>query len=152
MKRKPRRDKKLKVKQCSVCKEIKPISAFSRRGNKGWERHALKSNCNDCRYKTIKRCYDKDKERVRERSRQRRQELRELLQQAKTKPCADCGITYPYYVMDFDHRPDETKHFKLASASRWHSREKLLTEVKKCDVVCANCHRIRTFERKQHLK
>lgn len=60
------------------------------------------------------------------------------------KPCADCGMRYPYYVMQFDHLRD--KKFGI-NKIRSHSWEKVLEEISKCDLVCANCHAIRTFNR-----
>lgn len=71
-------------------------------------------------------------------------------QELKNFPCMDCGVKYPYYVMDFDHRPDEIKEFDV-SQKLFLSKEKLLIEIAKCDLVCANCHRIRTHERKMNL-
>lgn len=81
-------------------------------------------------------------------SHQKRKELlRKLIQEAKNKPCADCGQSYPYYVMDFDHQRD--KKFNLSVAvSKVMSFTKVQEEIDKCDVVCANCHRIRTFANK----
>lgn len=67
------------------------------------------------------------------------------VREAKNKPCADCKKRYPYYVMSFDHR--ENKKFNVAQAVRRTSLPKLLEEIKKCDVVCMNCHQIRTFKR-----
>lgn len=61
----------------------------------------------------------------------------------------DCSVKYPAYVMDFDHKDGEVK---IASVS-WlaihntSSFEKLEVEISKCDLVCANCHRKRTFLR-----
>lgn len=67
------------------------------------------------------------------------------------KSCMDCGRSYPGFVMDFDHVRGQ-KEFEL---SRAHKRQitvvRLAEEVAKCDLVCANCHRIRTFTRQQHL-
>lgn len=71
---------------------------------------------------------------------------RELVRAYKSTPCADCKIQYPYYVMDFDHIRGEKK-FNLARYYK-HTVERLLEEISKCDVVCANCHRIRTYKRK----
>jgi hypothetical protein len=53
--------------------------------------------------------------------------------------------------MDFDHRPGETKCFNLSIAAGQTrlSWEKMEAEIAKCDVVCANCHRERTHQRKQ---
>ncbi len=61
----------------------------------------------------------------------------------------DCGQKYPPYVMDFDHRDPKLKISTLNRMIYLHryAKEKLLVEIKKCDVVCANCHRIRTHEK-----
>jgi hypothetical protein len=48
--------------------------------------------------------------------------------------------------MDFDHRQGEAKVINLANASRM-TRSKILEEIAKCDVVCSNCHRERTYLR-----
>jgi hypothetical protein len=62
------------------------------------------------------------------------------------KPCTDCKVSYPTYVMDWDHREGEAKEFNLAKA--WsYSDARILAEIAKCDLVCANCHRIRTATR-----
>jgi len=62
----------------------------------------------------------------------------------KDVPCMDCGNRFPTCVMDFDHRPDEVKEFRISGGLtlRW---DRVLTEINKCDIVCANCHRIRTY-------
>lgn len=64
----------------------------------------------------------------------------------KNKPCEDCGKAYPPYVMDFDHRDSKTKVDSIARIIRdgW-SEKRIMTEIKKYDLVCANCHRIRTY-------
>jgi len=62
--------------------------------------------------------------------------------------CMDCGLMSPYpEVYDFDHRPGVDK---VRDVSRLYagSMRDLVAEIAKCDVVCANCHRIRTFDRK----
>jgi len=58
-------------------------------------------------------------------------------------PCADCGQIYPACVMDFDHRPGEEKLFRVAGMVT-RRRELVEAEIEKCDIVCSNCHRIRT--------
>lgn len=71
-----------------------------------------------------------------------------LLWELKSVPCMDCSGEFHPCAMDFDHRPGETKAFQIA---RYTSKPVavLLAEVAKCDVVCANCHRVRTWERQQ---
>ena len=72
-----------------------------------------------------------------------------LVRAAKKQPCADCGVEYPYYVMDLDHRPGTAKRANFSVlVKRGASEDVLLNELAKCDVVCANCHRERTYQRK----
>lgn len=74
------------------------------------------------------------------------QKMRQILYKIKEEnPCADCGINYPYYVMDFDH----VSGVKLGEVNRlvYKAQATLMAEVAKCEVVCSNCHRIRTFTR-----
>lgn len=72
----------------------------------------------------------------------------ELVRKAKDVPCMDCGVKYPYYVMDFDHRDPADKLFTVSAKARFKSLSCIQTELAKCDVVCANCHRERTHRRK----
>lgn len=74
--------------------------------------------------------------------------LRQYIREVKaTTPCADCGRTFHYCVMDFDHRDGETKLFNVSSAWLRAGRQRVEDEIAKCDVVCANCHRLRTHTR-----
>ena len=65
----------------------------------------------------------------------------------KSQPCMDCGGEFPAICMDFDHRPGTVKAFDVSQTSRIPSWQALKDEIAKCDVVCANCHRIRTKSR-----
>jgi len=51
--------------------------------------------------------------------------------------------------MDFDHRPSEVKEHGVTRMIGRAGTERILREVAKCDIVCANCHRARTFERRR---
>lgn len=75
------------------------------------------------------------------------QKAREVATAAKARPCADCGIEYPPIVMEFDHVRGQ-KEFSIGNHVKSVSRERLVAEIAKCDVVCANCHRLRTLRRK----
>lgn len=97
---------------------------------------------------------ERNKEFYRQLRRYRRQRLKDHVRKFKDKPCADCGQSYPYYVMDFDHRPGTVKLFEIADylATRVVSTyDKLDAEIRKCDVVCSNCHRVRTHLRQSTL-
>ena len=72
------------------------------------------------------------------------QKSRARLHELKSRPCADCGSHYPPYVMDFDHRDRSTKRYTV-SKMLGMSPARMLAEIEQCDVVCANCHRIRTY-------
>jgi len=61
------------------------------------------------------------------------------------KGCADCGYDKDPAALDFDHVGE--KSFSIGD-NRLISWERLLPEIDKCEVVCANCHRIRTVRRK----
>lgn len=82
---------------------------------------------------------------VRKDQAQRRAKVRQIIRAAKDCPCTDCGVPYPYYVMEFDHGDNE----KLYGISRIvsHPTNKAIAdlpvEIAKCEVVCANCHRLR---------
>ena len=52
-----------------------------------------------------------------------------------------------YRVLDFDHIDPKTKAFNVSDCvRRGMSRKTVLAEIQKCQVLCANCHRIKTFE------
>lgn len=65
--------------------------------------------------------------------------------------CADCGIRNDEHpeIFDFDHRAGEIKEGKVADLVTKGTVEDMLAEAAKCDVVCSNCHRIRTRVRNQ---
>lgn len=69
-----------------------------------------------------------------------------MIKKAKEAPCADCGLSFPYFVMDLDHLPEFEKHFSLALCSSY-SLDAIEEELEKCEAVCSNCHRYRTARR-----
>lgn len=74
-----------------------------------------------------------------------RKKKRAVVDAAKLKPCFDCGITYPTYVLHFDHRDPAEKLFTIGSEWPRKTIAQILSEIEKCDVVCANCHAERTW-------
>lgn len=77
-------------------------------------------------------------------------ETQAFVQEAKRRPCFDCGNLFPPAVMEFDHRIAAEKTFNLSRA-REHPFALVKVEIAKCDLVCANCHRVRTVRRRQGL-
>lgn len=76
--------------------------------------------------------------------RRRAERQRRIVQGLKAVPCADCGARYASYVMDFDHREPDSKAFGIGAVMGNRTDAALLSEIAKCDVVCANCHRERS--------
>ena len=131
-------------KACSKCKTVKTITEFSFRHKPTGVRH---SYCKECGKELTRSHYANNKRKYLDRNTRSYLKRREFVRQMKSRPCADCGGLYPYYVMDFDHREGETKKYALNSTDRMTMRA-ILREVEKCDVVCSNCHRVRTYERR----
>ena len=72
----------------------------------------------------------------------------DLLDQLRDVPCADCAGRFAPCAMEFDHRDGSSKVQAVTRMIGRASAERILAEVDKCDIVCANCHRHRTFERR----
>ena len=71
----------------------------------------------------------------------------------KDNPCLDCKLHFPPVCMDFDHIPGRgKKEFEISVTGRRTSTKRLLEEIAKCEVICSNCHRIRTKERRKEVK
>lgn len=86
---------------------------------------------------------------VRQNEARRRKIITEYLYELKLHPCLDCGGEFDPVAMDFDHVSGR-KLFNVSEAMRWgYSLDKVKEEVAKCELVCSNCHRLRTKVRRQ---
>ena len=130
-------------KTCSKCQALKPATEFNFRSRAVGARH---SYCRDCGKGLTHSHYARNKQSYLARNARTYSKFRELIRTAKSRPCADCGVQYPYYVMDFDHRDGASKEFALNSVKR-KTEKAILREIEQCDVVCSNCHRERTHQR-----
>ncbi len=73
-----------------------------------------------------------------------------FLRSLKTGPCSDCKKTYDPVCMDFDHRPGVLKLADVGTIYRvTASKEAVMLEIAKCDLVCSNCHRLREDARRK---
>lgn len=92
--------------------------------------------------------YAANRDREIERVTRRQAATTEFLRKLRDVPCFDCGVRFVGHQMDFDHRNPAEKTFTLCSGrAALKSHEQILAEAAKCDVVCANCHRLRTRRR-----
>lgn len=131
------------MKHCNSCNQVKPFSEFNRKGT------SLQSKCRSCQklgYKTYYENNDKERSRLYARNKVSREAMRQYIRKAKDKPCTDCDVKYPYYVMQFDHIASD-KEYTIATLVNYTNYEMVDKEIAKCEVVCANCHAIRTWKR-----
>jgi hypothetical protein len=134
------------VKLCSGCGEVKPLSEFHK--NKG-RKNGVNSRCKPCRAVIDHRRYEVQVGRSVPRYPQRSELGRSawLASLKSGRPCTDCRRVFAYQVMQWDHRPGTHKLGDISADFWGRSREEVLAEIAKCDLVCANCHAIRTFSR-----
>ena len=124
---------------CRRCKVERPLSAFYVEAEAREAARKGRSVIKHCRY-----C-QQEKTLI---ARAPRQAIVDAVK--REKGCADCGL-HPevLQVLEFDHRDDEKKLFDVSDRMTSGNIEDLKREIAKCDVVCANCHRIRTVTRNQ---
>tara|TARA_R110000744_G_scaffold297476_2_gene407273 strand:+ start:313 stop:759 length:447 start_codon:yes stop_codon:yes gene_type:complete len=65
--------------------------------------------------------------------------------------CAFCGYKKHYAALEFDHINPDTKLGTISQAYRGWGMKKIKDEIRKCQVLCANCHRVKTMEEKDYL-
>lgn len=135
------------VKICTACGVLKAREEYYKKGDRI---HSKCIPCHKAYYASEYRNKPARRVTVRKAQTKYRKNTVSFIRELKdNKECMDCKLTYPHYVLDFDHRPDEQKLVNISSiASRknW-TKDKVLAEIAKCDLVCANCHRIRTWIR-----
>jgi len=122
--------------RCRTARRRKPIGIDDpprrRRSRTGWteqltpEAYAIKIRC----------------------SRKANAKNRQRIQAIKSASgCLDCGYNQNPEALEFDHVRGEKRDTLAAMAG--YKKETLLEEISKCEIVCCNCHRIRTHERRQ---
>lgn len=123
----------MEIRKCRYCNEEYPID-FYEKANTIKGKTYRRWKCRNC-YREMK------KERI--------CKLRIWLTSLrKTLKCKECGEDR-YYILDFHHKDNHTKETSISLAYlRGWGKERILTEIDKCDVYCSNCHReLHHFER-----
>lgn len=140
---------KASMKTCTLCREEKPLEKFNRNESKP---DGLQSQCRECGKKKSRAYYEENKTQMRrmigEKNKQRRVAAQKVMMSVlqASGGCKDCGET-DIMVLEFDHVVGRKIGGISKLANDGVSTEKLLREIKKCDVVCANDHRRRTYRR-----
>lgn len=124
---------------CGTCKKDLPLDAF---GKSSSHTDGLKTECKKCHNIQSKERYANNRTQCRMRMKKRHQDRRDIVDDAKNKPCADCKQSFPSPVMHFHHRDPSYKVSEVANLMKG-KLDILLAEIKKCDILCTNCHILR---------
>lgn len=137
---------KNKLKKCHVCLEEKPLNMFPIRRTRPFVR---KNKCRSCTEAHAVNRRTKPAEAPTSRKNRILMKKRVFLLYFQTHPCVDCGEKDPV-VLDFDHRVPGEKSFTISQGlGHSYSLHRLMEEIEKCDVRCANCHRRKTAKTDQ---
>lgn len=126
-------------KECTKCGISKTLEEFPNK------RATKASVCKACQRLLMQSHYRSNAQYYKDKAKAVQDSLRDYVIKAKQVPCADCGKQFHYCAMDFDHLRD--KEFTIAKMHTGGSLRRVIAEIAKCEVVCAVCHRIRTFNR-----
>lgn len=138
------------MKTCTKCLRNLEKFNFSFKNKKLNKLHTV---CKFCQKSYTNKYYEQNKEIHIKKNKgfvlAKRKKLYEIVNKIKEAPCKDCNQVYPPYVMDFDHIDPSTKLNTISKMILCSSSlKKIMEEINKCEVVCSNCHRIRTYNRR----
>ena len=129
---------------CCRCGGEKDVEQFSFKNKKNNIRN---STCKEC-FKTVRRTwYLKYKKQIIEKNTRNRNKNIEWFKEYRKKlKCIKCGENH-ISCLEFHHKNPKNKEYNVSSiTSGTYGIETIMKEIKKCDVLCANCHR------KEHYK
>jgi len=133
-------------KKCKQCNGNKKIEEFNKRKE---SRDGYNPRCRECTRILANAGYIKNKAHIKLKVSETQLKVKisrriKLFEYLKSNPCIDCGESNPI-VLDCDHRDGEIKFLNVsAMVNTPYSWKKIEEEIKKCDVRCSNCHRLRT--------
>lgn len=134
------------MKYCPGCKETKEISLFSKNKRRY---DGVQNYCKSCKSVQDRKYYVKDRTKQYKRVKKYREEtLLKIWDYLTSHACIDCGNNNPI-VLEFDHLRD--KKASISDLVRLHrsSWRTIQSEIEKCVVRCANCHRIKTAQERK---
>lgn len=124
------------MKTCTSCGIEQPETSFKMRWSKGRQAGTRQAQCNRCLYVRYTRPSTERK-------------MKEIHDYQLEKGCVDCGYNKHPAALEFDHVNSAEKLFNIGEEIGNRSREALWAEIAKCEIVCANCHAIRTATRRE---
>jgi hypothetical protein len=136
------------LKRCVACGEEKDESEFP----SWWDKAAghRRGTCRTCKSEQQKRWYEKNKETHKANIKANKEraiaEARRFVWDYLTShPCVDCGESNPR-TLEFDHVKGRKRMAVSEMVRAGYGIESIAAEISKCEVRCANCHRIKTYQ------
>jgi len=137
------------IKKCGQCKRDLDIDCFAFRNKSKGTRS---SQCKECQRSYTNRYYENNTNKYYLKNKERKNITRQfILDYASNHPCVDCGENDPI-VLEFDHVRGKKLFNVGSSAKKSCSLALIKTEIAKCEVVCANCHKRRTAKTQNWAK
>lgn len=135
----------MKTKICSSCKEPKPIDAFN---FKIKAKNIRRGICKTCSRAYGKKHYANNRKMYLKKAylftkQKRKDNIDYIFAYLLEHPCIDCGEADPR-KLEFDHINDDKKYNISDMAGTGFSFKKIQEEINKCEIRCANCHRLKT--------
>lgn len=127
---------------CPGCETFQSIDNFHKSSSRGYQIY-----CKLCRKEIDADYYLKNKNKRIKQTDTWYKEFTKWARNLKNAPCTDCGIQYHPVCMQWDHLPEYEKLDSIANIVKSGSKAKVLAEIEKCELVCANCHALRTHYR-----
>lgn len=142
------------MKQCPRCELEKEESEFYFKNKK---KDILSSYCKICQKEFNKTHYRNNKDSYIKRAKISNEKVKDVFKKhiinyLKEHSCIICGEK-DIVVLEFDHRNPKEKKFSIGHhTSMYLNLETIDEEIKKCDVLCANCHRRKTAKNRNYYK
>jgi hypothetical protein len=158
------------TKVCRKCKLEKPLEEFTKhkKSKDGYDTicllcnrdHASKWNKENHEQYLLKckRAYRRNKTETLKKQREEYAKAVEYIESLKSgKCCIVCKYDKVYQVLHFHHRDEKTKKFGISASIHilriaYRHPELIEEEIKKCDLLCPNCHAEEHFRRRQEKK
>lgn len=125
------------MRKCNKCGIEKSLAQYTQRS--GRPEGQLQTVCKQCILDTLK---------------DHRQHMRRIVNRWKEmKGCSACGFKGHHFQLDLDHTDPSTKYGQnhRAYEPNW-KKVRIKQELAKCTILCANCHRAKTFLNSDHLR
>lgn len=134
---------------CGKCRAPRPLEDFALRNA---ARGTRSSTCKPCHRAYSLAHYSDNRRKYIDRAKKRRAPVRIrnrvwVRKHKALRACVDCGGKFHHAAMDFDHTAKNKRAAVARLVGSCLSLNTLRAEIRKCDLVCSNCHRVRTFKR-----